>query len=90
MGDYEEMIEALSSLSQEQVREVLDYIGRLKSNGSDAKPGSVDAVQRAVGSWWMNPEETEAFLREIDETRAVGEPDRDLPPEYQPRRRPAE
>jgi hypothetical protein len=84
MSATDKLLEAASDLSDDQLRDVLQFVERLKSRQREPKPGSVDAVLRAVGNWWLTPRETEQFLHETDELRHVEDPDRDLPPQYEP------
>ncbi len=45
-------------------------------------PGSLAAVRRAVGTWWMSPDQTRRFLKDVMEMRHREDAERALPPEY--------
>ncbi len=79
MSDLMKVAKELRGLSDEELREVLEFIAGLKRKRTEPKRGSVDAIMRAIGCWWMTPEETEQFLREVEEKRHMDNPKNDLP-----------
>lgn len=82
MSDVTKVVEEAQELTDEEVQQLLDFIAELKRKRREPKRGSVDAIMRAVGCWWMTPEETEQFLHEIEELRHMEDPERDIPPRF--------
>lgn len=82
MPDKRKVLETVNGLSDGDAGKVMDFIESLKQPEATPKPGSVDAVLRAAGTWWMTPQETQRFLKEVEELRHNEDVGRAVPPQY--------
>ena len=76
MADTEK-IASLEGLTDEEVREVLDHISRLRA-ARDFPRGRAEAILPLAGSWWMAPSDTEQFLRDVVALRNLSNGDREV------------
>jgi hypothetical protein len=81
MPNRREVAAALMGLSDKDIEKVRDFIDSLKTRSPEPCAGSAEAVSRAVGAWWMTPEETRQFLRDIEVMRHREDAERALPSE---------
>ena len=82
MTEKARVTDAVQQLSDGEIERVSQFIESLRKNRSCPPVGSVEAVRRAVGSWWMSPDETAHFLDELERMRHVKDADRAVPPQY--------
>ena len=82
MPDKRKVLETVNGLSDQDTDKVMGFIESLKRPEARPKPGSVDAVLRTAGTWWMTPQETERFLKEVEELRHNENTQRAVPPQY--------
>ena len=82
MTDKTRVLEAVDGLSRQDLEQVIRFIDSLKSQRRQPPPGSVEAVLRAAGTWWMSPDETRQFLIAVEEMRHQEDAERAIPPQY--------
>jgi hypothetical protein len=82
MADRSSLIDAVGNLSADECDQVMSFIDKLRNERVAPRPGSVEAVLKTAGTWWMTREETEQFLSTIQEMRRVEDSRRGLPVEF--------
>jgi len=82
MPDKRKVVETVNGLSDQDAGKVMDFIESLKQPEAEPKRGSVNAVLRTAGTWWMTPEETERLLKEVEELHHSEDARRAVPPQY--------